>query len=119
MVSCGTIILQELNKPLNSYKLKSKMKKSFNHKIKEGAFIKMVRILKYPETGSAIIDNALCCITDVVSANSYILKNISENLKDQNLYQIRILNSKVDAEAFILPEFLEEIPEEQWIIDKE
>lgn len=80
----------------------------------------MAMILKYPETGAAIIDNALCYITDEVPVNRYTLKDNSENLNGQNLYQIKILNSKLDSEALILPEFLEDIPEEQWIIiDKE
>ncbi len=91
-----------------------KKKEFYKYKIKEGAFKKMSAILKYSESAAAIIDGAICSITDVISANNHYIND--GNFNGVNLYQIKILNSKIDAEALIIPELLEDISEEEWII---
>lgn len=92
-----------------------KKKEFYKHRIKEGAYRKMTSILKYFDTGQAIKDNSICCITDVLTANEHIIKDFTET-NFQTLYQIKIYGAKTEQEAFILPELLEELPTTDWII---
>jgi hypothetical protein len=58
----------------------------------------------------------VCCVTKILLL---IKSNISDR-KNLNLYQIKILNSKIDSEAFLFPELLENLPMKEWVmIDKE
>jgi hypothetical protein len=93
-----------------------KNKEVYNYKIKGGAYQKMSSILKYSENGFAIVEDALCCITEVLNNSDNYLKSGKANLKNSNLYQIKIFNSRIDSEAVILPELLEDLPAEEWII---
>ncbi|MEN9908098.1 MAG: hypothetical protein RLZZ540_1247 [Bacteroidota bacterium] len=91
-----------------------KKKEFYKYRIKEGASKKMSSILKDFNSRVAIVDGAMCSITAVIPANNYFIKD--GNLDVENLYQIKILNSKSNQEALVTPELLENIPEAEWII---
>lgn len=86
-------------------------KEIYKHRIKVGSKNKMLEILNYWEQGSAIIDLELCYITEIYEASRNILRIIPENC--ERVYQIKILN--LEHQALILPEFIEDIPYEEWI----
>jgi hypothetical protein len=92
-----------------------KKKEVYRHRIKAGARAKMQSVLKYGETCSAIADNSLCCITGQIPINKTNVNDPFTVSKSETiLYQIKIHNSKTDQEALILPELLEEVPENDW-----
>ncbi len=90
-----------------------KTKLIYKYKIKEGAYKQMAYLLKYPEVGFGIIDNAKCCIFEDFPSKSLITDNeIIE--KNNKVYGIKLLDFKISEYAIITPDLLEELPEEEW-----
>ena len=92
-----------------------KNKTIYRHKISQGAKKKMLSIVKYSDSSSALVDGAFCLIT-ITDINPFdsVLNTIDQS---KSLYQVKIYGNNSDQEALIYSELLELQPEEDWIFE--
>lgn len=88
----------------------------YKYRIKPGAKERMGSVLQFPESGAAIVDTAKCCIVNLFPANEYYLKQSDFEQGYPNIAEIRIHEHSDVNTALILLDFLEDLPDNEWVI---
>ena len=95
-------------------KIKKERDDIYKYKIRFGASLKMLQILKYPEQSLEIRDGAYCCVKGYAPCNKDYVKDEFID-KYKNLFEVKVYESSTDQQALIKEELLEELLPEEWI----
>jgi hypothetical protein len=95
------------------------MKRVYDHKIKSGAREKMRSVVKmmFWQTLEALEEGTICCITETESTRNFDLLEKAEKKDNPMVYRVKPFNPNSKAEAFILEDLVEVLPETEWIFE--
>tara|TARA_R110001592_G_scaffold237306_11_gene496375 strand:+ start:38838 stop:39119 length:282 start_codon:yes stop_codon:yes gene_type:complete len=89
--------------------------KIYKHRIKDGALSRNQSLFRYTENTASIVDGEFCRIIGVIPPSINFFKANSENKNIANIYEIHVLHSKVNSTAYINPDDLIELAQEDWL----